>query len=369
MKKKLKGLLGAIILIPTVAFIIFYLFVSFYYTDGFTFNTRINGVYCTGKSVEEVNSELVEAFQYYKIVVKCEDYGTEEEILLSDIDYSVDYTEALQDVFGKQSPFLWILNSSESSLAANVKPSVLYNADKLKDRIMDLELVRQHTDEAQFISEIRYSKEDGYYFFEKIDALIDTDKLQNLVTESLDNNFTVDLSKDCFFIQDETPAMLHDKKVWGEVVEFLTPKLSFEMGDGPIKLDGAVLSSFVIFDNNTREFLKNEDGSLYISKDKVDSYIDTLFDKYDTYAMPREFVTHIGEVKNINFSNYGTLLDRNAEKEYLYNALLTGEEGIHEPKYIHEPYKKGLNDIGDTYVEVDKTGSVFYSKRRGEAVL
>ena len=369
MKNKLKGLIGAIILIPAVAFIIFYLFVSFYYTEGFTFNTRINGVYCTGKSVEEVNSELIEAFQYDRIVVKSEDYGTEEEILLSDIDYTVDYEEALRDVFGKQSPFLWILNSSKASLTNNVKPSVLYNADKLRDCVNNLTLVRQHTDEVKFISEIRYTQENGFYYYEQIDELIDTDKLQNLVTESLDNDFTVNVSRDCFFVNEETPEMLHDKRVWSEVSGFLNLNLSFEMGDGPIKLGSSVLSNFVVFDAGTREFLKNEDGTLYISKDKVDSFIDALCDRYDTYAMPREFVTHLGEVKNINFSNYGTLLDRKAEKVYLYNALLSGEEGVHEPKYIREPYKKGLNDIGDTYVEVDMTRQVLYFIQSGEVKL
>lgn len=369
MKKKLKGLLGAIILIPTVAFIIFYLFVSLYYTDGFTFNTRINGVYCTGKSVEEVNSELIEAFQYDRIVVKSEDYGTKEEILLSDIDYTVDYTEALRNVFGKQSPFLWILNASKSSVTNNIKPTILYNEEELKKRVNSLELVKQHTEEAQFISEIRFSKEDGYYYYEKIDEIIDTDKLFDLVTESLDSSFTVDVTRDCFFVNDETPEMLHDKRVWNEVSDFLTPKLSFDMGDGPFKLDSSVLSNFIIFDFGTREFLKNEDGSLYISRDKVDSYIDFLCDRYDTYAMPREFVTHLGEVKTINFSNYGTLLDRKSEKEYLFNALLTGEEGVHEPKYIHEPYKKGLNDIGDTYVEVDMSRQVLYFIKSGEVKL
>lgn len=369
MKKKLKGLFGAIFLIPTVAFIIFYLFVSFYYTDGFTFNTRINGVYCTGKSVEEVNSELIDAFKYDRIVVKSEDYGTEEEILLSDIDYTVDYTEALQDVFGKQSPFLWIFNSFESSVTNNVKPVFLYDEEKLKERVDSLELVNDHTEKAQFIGEIRYSKEEGYYYFEKIDKLIDTDKLLSIVTDCLNKDFTADVSSDCFFIVDDTPQMLHEKKVWGEVSGFLTPKLSFDMGDGPIKLDCSVLSNFIVFDTNKREFLKNEDGSLYIDKDKVDSYVDTLCDRYDTYAMPREFVTHLGEVKSINFSNYGTLLDRKAEKEYLYNALLTGEEGVHEPKYIHEPFKKGLNDIGDTYVEVDMTRQVLYYIAGGEVKL
>ena len=355
MKKKLKGLIGAILLIPTVAFIIFYLFVSFYYTDGFTFNTRINGVYCTGKSVEEVNSELIDAFKYDRIVVKSEDYGTEEEILLSDIDYTVDYTEALRDVFGKQSPFLWILNDSKSSVTNNIKPAFLYNDEKLRECVNSLKLVKQHTDEAQFVREIRYSKEDGFYYYEKIDEIIDTDKLLNIVIDCINKDFTADVPKDCFFVQDDTPKMLHERKVWGEVCGFLTPKLSFDMGDGPIKLDCSVLSNFIVFDTNKREFLKNEDGSLYIDKDKVDSYIDTLCDRYDTYAMPREFVTHLGEVKSINFSNYGTLLDRKAEKEYLYNALLTGEEGVHEPKYIHRRYL-----CGSRY---DSPGFVLYCRR------
>ena len=36
-----------------------YLGIAFYYMDGFSLGTWINGVYCTGKSVEEVNEELI----------------------------------------------------------------------------------------------------------------------------------------------------------------------------------------------------------------------------------------------------------------------------------------------------------------------
>ena len=107
MKRKLKGFFGALLLIPTVSFVVFYLFVSLYYTDGFTFNTRINGVYCTGRSVEEVNKELIETTTPKVLYVNCEKYGTEEEVLLSDIDYKIDYTDALEDIFGNQNQLIF----------------------------------------------------------------------------------------------------------------------------------------------------------------------------------------------------------------------------------------------------------------------
>ena len=369
MKRKLKGLFGGILLIPTVSFVIFYLFVSFYYTDGFTFNTRINGIYCTGKGVEEVNTELVDAFNQKSIVVKSEDYGTTEEILLSDIDYTVDYTKALNDVFGKQNPFLWILNASESSITNNIEPEITYNYNKLTERVNDLELVKEHTELAKFTSEVRYSSENGYYLYEEIDPLIDVDELVSLVNDSMHESFNVDVPQECFFVQDNTPAMIHEHQVWDDVADFLAPKLSFDMGDEKIVLDGSVLSGFLSYDYTTREFLKNEDGSIYINKDVVDAYIDRLCDRYYTYGKSREFITHLGEYKSINFSVYGTEIDRNAEKEYLYNALLTGEAGVHTPKYIHEPFHRGLNDIGDTYVEVDMTRQVMYYIQNGEVKL
>ena len=369
MKRKLKGFICALVLIPLMSFVIFYLFVSFYYTGGFTFNTRINGVYCTGKDVNEVNTELVDSFSQKSIVVRSKDYGTEEEILLSDIDYTVDYSEALYDVFGKQNPFLWIFNSSESSVTNNVKPKVSYNRKELKDRILDLVLVKQHTEEAQFISEIRYDKDEGYYLYEKTDPLINVDSLYSLVDECMDKDFCVDVPTECFFVQDDTPAMLHEQEVWSDVADFLTPKLTLDLGDEQIKIDGATLSSFLVYDYETREFLKNEDGSLYINRDAINLYIDKICDRYNTYGLTREFITHIGEAKTINFSVYGTEIDRDTEKEYLYDALLTGEEGIHTPKYIHEPFHRGLNDIGNTYVEVDMTRQVLYFIQDGEVKL
>lgn len=57
MKKTTKRLVLAVLLF-LLLLLTGYFILAFYYREGFSVNTWINGVYCTGKTVEEVNSEL-----------------------------------------------------------------------------------------------------------------------------------------------------------------------------------------------------------------------------------------------------------------------------------------------------------------------
>ena len=58
-KKRKWAVIGSILLMTVLSIITAYFMISRYYRDKFTFGTYINGVYCTGKTVEEVNSILV----------------------------------------------------------------------------------------------------------------------------------------------------------------------------------------------------------------------------------------------------------------------------------------------------------------------
>ena len=46
-----------------------YLGLAIYYQDSFMYGTWINGIYCTGKTIEEVEIELVENFEYENLYV------------------------------------------------------------------------------------------------------------------------------------------------------------------------------------------------------------------------------------------------------------------------------------------------------------
>ena len=59
----------------------------------YCYGTWINGVYCTGKSVEEVNEELLSQVTYDKITVIDRNNNCFE-VNVADIDYKMDYTTA-----------------------------------------------------------------------------------------------------------------------------------------------------------------------------------------------------------------------------------------------------------------------------------
>ena len=46
-----------------------YVGLAIYYHNAFAYGTWINGVYCTGRSIEEVNRELVQDFSYDGLTV------------------------------------------------------------------------------------------------------------------------------------------------------------------------------------------------------------------------------------------------------------------------------------------------------------
>ena len=58
MNKVRKIVMGVVAL--CICMTVMYLVIAVYYSKGFSVNTWINGVYCTGKAVEEVNLELLD---------------------------------------------------------------------------------------------------------------------------------------------------------------------------------------------------------------------------------------------------------------------------------------------------------------------
>ena len=87
--KKRTGLLVALLLSCVILPGLIYLGLAIYYQDSFYYGTWINGIYCTGKTIEEVQKEMTEGFSYSGLAVK----GNLEEIFLSakEIDLEFDF--------------------------------------------------------------------------------------------------------------------------------------------------------------------------------------------------------------------------------------------------------------------------------------
>ena len=75
MKRLLKHL-AVILGVVTVSLMATYLGLAVYYHNAFTYGTWINGIYCTGRSIQEVNDELVKDFTYEGVTVEDKDGST-----------------------------------------------------------------------------------------------------------------------------------------------------------------------------------------------------------------------------------------------------------------------------------------------------
>lgn len=96
MKRLLKHM--AIILgIVTVSLMATYVGLAVYYHNAFPYGTWINGIYCTGRSIQEVNEDLAEQFTYDGITVKDKDGGCYL-IAAEDIGYQFDFETALEKI-------------------------------------------------------------------------------------------------------------------------------------------------------------------------------------------------------------------------------------------------------------------------------
>ena len=108
MNKTTKRLLFAVLILLLFLLTVYFV-LALYYREGFSLNTWINGVYCTGKTVEEVNSELLSHTEAPDVVI-VDKAGEKYTITLADVDYHADFSSALEAYRQEQNPYLWVDN-------------------------------------------------------------------------------------------------------------------------------------------------------------------------------------------------------------------------------------------------------------------
>ena len=105
-RKIVLSVLSVLLILFTLGIVILWA-LSSYYRDSFSCDTWINGVYCTGKTIDEVNRELEEQYTYEGITVTCNQEDYTFFILKEAVDFRADFKLALQQYKNTQSTFEW----------------------------------------------------------------------------------------------------------------------------------------------------------------------------------------------------------------------------------------------------------------------
>lgn len=345
---------------------------AMYYRDNFPVNTWINGVYCTGRTVQEVNGELAER-QEASVISIMDAGGTCWELDMDAAGVRPDYTEQLNAYLQKNASFDWLKNLG-SAVSCELSPGTYaVEEERLRPAFWELEFVKQEAARGQGVR-VRCS-EDGYYLQDDNAGRLDAEKAYSCLRAGLREGRTVlDLQESgCYEDLPDSQEDLGQRELWAQICGFADRcgRITYDMGAEQIPFTPDMVWGFLKREEGAECPMLDEAGRIMIDEGKVREWVARLAADYDTWKAEREFLTTRGDVVTVSYDTYGTKLDSDAETEYLLEALRTdfAEPQVHIPAYLHEGFARGLDDIGDTYIEIDMTEQKMYYYADGELAL
>lgn len=376
MKRYIKIIIGSMFIMCLILGL-GYLGLSVYYENGFSFQTYINGIYCTGKSVETVNQELNDSFSYEGLTVKMNNNCFY--INAEDISYTYDYREPLNHYLKQQNPYLWIENLIGDSKEYELLPAVAYNEDKV-EQIINEEIEKMNLPQNPTV--LLLVSEEGFLLKNEKENVLNETKLAELVQNALlEGEESIEIAGlgayyDMPYTEEEERLIA----LYYMLEEYQSRSVTYHFGEETEVLGAGELAKTVecyeyfrqarnvLPDTYETDFFE-EENKLKVNKERAEALLDNCFAPYNTYRN-HTFTTHDGRVLNIKGGTYGNQINMGKEKkEFL--SFLTSDMVVYdrEPEYTREVALKGQDDIGDTYVEVDIGQQRMFYYRDGELYL
>lgn len=386
MKNFLKGLFISVLSVVIILGLV-YLGLGYYYRDSFSYGTTINGVYCTGKTPTEVDAMLNEKYNYNGLTITTENNDTTIVIKPRDIDFNYSFEQALSFFLESQNSWLWPLNLTTYK-DRKLNPIVSFNTDKLDAILNEYEMFTY--DKAPAVS---YECIDGVYVLKdtmmhRPDSAALRDAVYSCIYDSSEE-FVIDGSY--FEDLEYSEAQLETIEEYSAIKTMMGARITYIMGDNREYVDESVLNGFLLRDENGDLVKKSSEGREAISEpgddgeedespkqgeeafdlyewddEAIAAWVDELADKYDTVGATRKFATTYGSVIEVTGGIYGNKIDREAETDYLKNAVRNRLVEEHEPEYSQKAFCQGTDDIGDTYIEVNMTDQHMFYYENGE---
>ena len=350
MKRLLKHL-AVVLCIVTVSLMATYVGLAAYYRNAFTYGTWINGIYCTGRSIQEVNDELVKDFTYDGVTVEDKD-GNRYMISADEIAYQFDFMKALEIYQKRQNPWMWI-DSLFGGHHAELTPVVTYDTDAFDACFEAMPFCQdEREDKDRKVAITRMPQ--GYVLVNEREDVLAIEQAREAVLFAIEaSESEVSLAEaGCYHDLELTAQMRETLDIWEKLERFQNCGIVYRMGEEEIPVDASVVGDWIALDDNGR-FLFDESGEFQLKEHAIADFVEALAAKYDTVGASRQFLSTRGDVVTVEGGLYGNKIDKEAEVAYLTEAFYNKRSEVHEPVYLQEAWKQCSEDIGSTYIEVD----------------
>ena len=343
-----------------------YLGLAIYYQDSFMYGTWINGIYCTGKTVDQVNKELQEAYVHQDIyVVTPHDVET-----INAIEFSFDYDfkKSLMEYRRKQNPFNWYLHLMQGNKNENILPVISFEEQFLEDWIINIKSYESNLKMPQDSLQIVLD-ENGYEIREHKEQILNTKLATEKITETIRSaKGEINLMDEgCYFTREETLEMQQVRELYEKIEQLQKVSFEYQIKDEIRKVEPSEIALWIATDKEGNVEVDNK-GNLVFDKNQIGKFVEKLAKEYDTW-MNFPFTTHDGKEIILTKGNYGIKIYQQKEVNYLLEYLKSPADVVREPVYSRNITYENRYKIDTTYVEVDMTMQKMMFFQDGEKVF
>ncbi|MBZ9633607.1 peptidoglycan binding domain-containing protein [Clostridium sp. FP1] len=356
-KQHKKIVIGIIISIFTL--LVIYFGMAIYFMNHFYFGSTINCINVSGKNVEVVNKQMASKLQTYALNLK-ERGGKNEQIRANEIGLKYNSDGQFKELKDRQNPYKWILaffNTDASKMIEGIK----YDKQLLKKRVDTLSCF--------FNSNLIEPKNPSFKYIDKSYVIVgevhgnkvNKDILYDHILDAiLKEQTTIDLEfVNCYVKPQYTsnsPKIMDTKNMLNK---YVFSKITYTFGNHKEILDASTINKWLTVDENLE---------VIFDEKEVKNYIESLSKNYNTVGKNRDFVSSSGKTINIGGGDYGWSINRVKEAQALITAIKEGQTIAKEPAYIQTALSYGVNDIGNTYVEIDLTKQHLWFYKNGDLI-
>ena len=395
-----------------------YVFLSLWYAGVFPAFIWIDDIYCTGKTVEEVDAELIKKYPYDGIRV-IDING--EELFISGDDIKMVYTfePSLNTIMTCRGGFKWWQTLyRKKNLASEIMPHVSFDETELLYRLQEWDALTSYDElyarlvkgdngykiESNYsylpiMDNIYYNIKDAIYRFEPEFDLTQRYKIETSGVDEYTNENYTDISEQLIYDHEDIATE------FAKIDALQSRDISFTLFDEKIVVDAGDISDFILANGELEDALleekdknnpgsglfiiggqekeiseedsfydnqgliEDENGNLIISESRIYEYAMNLANQYTTGWCMDRYRKGISDQVLISSGKKGdgSLVDGKALYDSICNAFLDGEdEKLSDKDSGNDIFIKGTKEynaremLGDTYIEVDMNKQHLY---------
>lgn len=324
--------------------LLIYFSMSMFFRNHFYFGTIVNGINVSGKTVEDLDKEIgAKTFSY---TLELEERGNiKEEIKAEDIKLKYDGKDKSQALKDSQNSKSWILSLFKSN-KTKMDNVVTYDETLLKEKFEKLSCLDSKNIVEPKDAYFAYTNS-GYHIIKEINGnKIKKDILYSNIVNSILTGDTKIILEDikCYEapIYTEKSEKINETKKYLD--KYIASQITYTFNGGKKVIDSEVINNWIIIDG---------DLVITFNESKIKIFVSQLASNYNTFGKKRDFITSLGTTVKVGGGNYGWIVNVNKEISEIISIIKEGQTVNREPIYSQTAASRNINDLGDTYVEIN----------------